>query len=97
LIAFSRMDGARAGSIEIAIAKAVSAATRLRPTAEEGRGEALPQLAIALAARLGVTGIPGGLPIVVEGQVIGGVGVSSGTPDEDVQVAQAGIEALLSG
>jgi glc operon protein GlcG len=96
LLAFSRMDGARIGSIEIAIAKAVSAATRLRPTAEEGAGDVLPQLRIALASKLGVTGIPGGLPIIVDGQVIGGVGVSSGTSEQDLQVGQAGIDALLA-
>jgi uncharacterized protein GlcG (DUF336 family) len=46
---------------------------------------------------MNVTAIGGGLPVVVEGQVIGAVGVSSGTSDEDTAVAQAGIDAFLAG
>jgi glc operon protein GlcG len=94
LLAFSRMDGARPGSIEIALTKARSAARRRRPTAEEAGGDLLGGMRLALAAQLQVTGIGGGLPIVIEGQTVGGVGVSSGTADEDVEVARAGLEAL---
>jgi uncharacterized protein GlcG (DUF336 family) len=96
LLAFSRMDGARPGSIEIALTKARSAARRRRPTAEEAGGDALAAVRLALAAQSNVTGIGGGLPIVVDGQTIGAVGVSSGTSDEDVEVASAGIAALLA-
>ncbi|MBD5633422.1 MAG: heme-binding protein [Candidatus Eremiobacteraeota bacterium] len=96
LLAFSRMDGARAGSIEIALTKARSAARRRRATAEEAGGDALNGVRMALAAQLTVTGLGGGLPILVDGQTIGGVGVSSGTSDEDIEVARAGIEALLA-
>ncbi|HMD02850.1 MAG TPA: heme-binding protein [Candidatus Baltobacteraceae bacterium] len=95
LLAFSRMDGARPGSIEIALTKARSAARRRRPTAEEAGGDALLSLRLGLASQLNVTGIGGGLPIVVGAQVVGAIGVSSGTSDEDVLVGQAGIEALL--
>jgi uncharacterized protein GlcG (DUF336 family) len=95
LVAFSRMDGARPASIEIAITKARSAARRRRPTAEEAGGDVLQSTRLALAAQLNVTGIGGGLPIVIDGQTIGGVGVSSGTVDEDTAVATAGLEALL--
>ena len=97
LLAFSRMDGARPGSVEIALTKARSAARRLRPTAEEGGGDLHQAVRLALAAQLNVTGIGGGLPITIEGQVVGGIGVSSGTSEDDVQVAQAGIDALLQG
>ena len=95
LLAFSRMDGARPGSIEIALTKARSAARRRRPTAEEGGGDAMTTVRIALASRLGVTGVGGGLPISLDDQVVGAVGVSSGTSEEDVMVARAGIAALL--
>ncbi len=97
LLAFSRMDDARPGSIEIAIVKARSAARRRRATAEEGGGDGFTHVRLALASHLNVTGIGGGLPVVVDGQVVGGVGVSSGTSDEDTVVAQAGIDALLHG
>ena len=93
LLAFGRSDGARVGSISIALTKAVSAATRKRPTGEEGGGDALTTVRLALAADT-LTGLGGGLPIVVDGQVAGGIGVSSGTIDEDLIVARAGLTAL---
>ena len=96
LLAFSRMDGARTGSIEIAITKAASAATRLRKTSEEGGGDPITGLRLTLAAQpAALTGLPGGLPILLDGKVIGGIGVSSGTSDQDTQVASAGIAAFL--
>jgi glc operon protein GlcG len=93
LLAFGRSDGARLASVAIAQTKAVSAATRRRPTAEEAGGDALTQIRLSLAGK-SITGIGGGLPIVVDGQVVGGIGVSSGTVDEDLQCARAGLAAL---
>jgi uncharacterized protein GlcG (DUF336 family) len=97
LLAFSRMDDARAASIEIAVTKARSAARRKRPTADEGGGDIPTVIRLALASHLNVTGIGGGLPIVLDGQTIGAIGVSSGTTEEDLMVAQAGIDAFLAG
>ncbi len=95
LLAFARMDAGRIASIEIALTKAVSAATRRRPTAEELAGDVAMGIRLALAAKNTVTNIGGGLPIVVDGQVIGAIGVSSGSVDEDQLVAKAGIAALV--
>ncbi|MGH7728296.1 MAG: GlcG/HbpS family heme-binding protein [Vulcanimicrobiaceae bacterium] len=95
LLAFSRMDGARPGSIPIALTKARSAARRRRPTGEEGGGDVLHGVRLALAGQLELTGIAGGLPIQLDGATIGAVGVSSGTSEQDLEVAQAGIDALL--
>lgn len=92
LLAFARMDEARIGSIEIALKKAISAATRKRATADEGGGE--PLLGIKLALASTIVQIGGGLPILVDGQTIGGIGVSSGTVPEDLAVAEAGLAAL---
>lgn len=97
LLAFSRMDGARIGSIPIALTKAVSAATRKRPTAQEAGGDVLGSIRLALAAGGDLTGIGGGLPILADGHVVGAIGVSSGTVDEDTAVAQAGIDAFGAG
>jgi uncharacterized protein GlcG (DUF336 family) len=97
LIAFSRMDGARPASIDIALTKARSAARRRRKTGDEAGGDVPASIRLALAANLGVTGIAGGLPVLVDGVVAGAVGVSSGTSDEDLIVAQAGIDALRAG
>jgi glc operon protein GlcG len=93
LLAFGRSDGARLGSIAIAQKKAVSAATRRRPTAEEGGGDPVLQIRLALANDA-ITGIGGGLPILVDGQVAGAIGVSSGTVEEDTVVARAGLAAI---
>jgi uncharacterized protein GlcG (DUF336 family) len=93
LLAFGRSDGARTGSISIALTKAVSAATRKRPTAEEGGGDPIMTIRLALAAEC-LTGIGGGLPILIDGHVVGAIGVSSGTVEEDVTVAKAGLAAL---
>lgn len=97
LLAFTRMDGARVASIAIATTKAVSAATRRRPTADELTEDPVHALRIAHASGSRVTAMKGGLPIVIDGQVVGGVGVSNGTGDQDLEVAQAGIDALLNG
>ena len=94
LLAFGRSDGARSASISIALTKAVSAATRKRATGDEGGGDMLATIRSALAAD-SVTGIGGGFPLLVGGEVVGAVGVSSGTIDEDVVVARAGVAALV--
>ena len=97
LVAFTRMDGARVASISISITKARSAATRRRPTEDELGDDPIHALRIAHASGSLVTAMKGGLPIVIDGQVVGGVGVSNGTGEQDLEVAKAGIEALLSG
>ena len=97
LLAFARMDGAKVSSVQVAITKATAAAMRRAPTgplpsAEEAN--LLLSLGLPLATGGRLTPIRGGVPIVVEGQVIGGVGVSAGTEDQDVQVAKAALAAL---
>ncbi len=91
LLAFVRMDGAKVLSQHTATQKAVTAATTRGAT-----GHAPDDLALklALASGLRVTNLKGGLPIVVDGHVVGAVGVGSGTGEQDVAVAEAGIAAL---
>ena len=91
LLAFTRMDGAKVLSIESAMRKAATAASSRAPT---GRivGELEFRLAHATSGRL--TNLKGGLPIVVDGVTIGGIGVGSQTGEEDLEVAKAGISAL---
>ncbi|MFL6699169.1 MAG: GlcG/HbpS family heme-binding protein [Vitreoscilla sp.] len=91
-LALERMDGAAPVSAYIATDKARTAALGRRPSAayeEMINGGRTAFLSAPLTAMLG-----GGVPIVVEGQVIGAVGVSGAKPDEDVQVASAGIASL---
>ncbi|MDB6177373.1 heme-binding protein [Paracoccus sp. Z330] len=96
LIAFRRMDGGKITSSTIAIDKAFTAAGAKKATHEYGAisqpGAPAYGIQSAIGGRLMVVG--GGLPVVMNGDVIGGIGVSSGTPDQDRQVAQAGIDAF---
>ena len=94
LMAFARMDGARVTSITIAQTKAVSAATRRRPTSDEAGGDPVLGIRLSLAAGGRFTNMGGGIPIVVEGQTIGAVGVSSGTSEEDMICGRAGLDAF---
>lgn len=96
LLAFARMDGAKLSSIEISLVKARAAAVRRAPTGPPA-GEQ-PNLAVALglavASPAQQTPVRGGVPLVVEGQVVGAVGVSAGTEEQDEDVARAGAAAL---
>ena len=100
-IALHRMTGARLTGVEIAIAKAFTAAGHRRAThkfnAPPG-GPALPgNEAFGIhAMHPGKFAIfVGGFPIEVEGEVVGGIGVSGGNGEQDTQVGEAGIAALL--
>jgi glc operon protein GlcG len=99
LLAFARMDGAKLSSVEIAIAKALSAALRRQPSGPARAGDQV-NLAVSLGLAIGSHGkqtpIRGGLPITVDGICIGAVGVSNGSEDQDLEVAQAGVRALES-
>lgn len=98
LVAFERMDGGKVTSTTIAIDKAYTAAAAKKATHEYGSasqpGSPAYGINSAIGGRLMVVG--GGLPVIVDGAVVGGIGVSSGTPAQDQQVAQAGIDHFLA-
>jgi len=101
LLAFARMDGARPASVDTAITKAVAAATMRKETGPVFRGSTQEDgsfnLAIehAAAANGGkLTILYGGIPIIVDGQVIGAIGVGGGTEQQDVSVGKAGAAEL---
>lgn len=97
LIAFERIDGGKVTSITIAIDKAFTAAAARKATHEYGEasqpGAPAYGIASAIGGRLMV--VAGGLPVTAGGAVVGGIGVSSGSPAQDRDVAQAGIDAFL--
>jgi len=98
LLAFARMDGAKLTSVEISINKAFTAAGTRKGTHEYAAIANAGGPAFGIHASHGgrFTVFGGGLPIVALGQTIGGVGCSSGSPEQDRDVAQAGIDALLA-
>jgi glc operon protein GlcG len=101
LLTFARMDGARPASGFTAMTKAVSAATFRQATGTlpaNGEPDMLLSLSLQNAAAAGggkITTLKGGVPIMVDNQVIGAVGVGGGTGEQDAEIAKAGIQALL--
>jgi len=89
-----RMDRARFGSIDVAKDKAHSAVGFRRPTTafEDALGQGGVNLRILKLP--GASPLEGGLPIVVDGKLIGGVGVSGVLATQDAQIGRAGIEHL---
>jgi uncharacterized protein GlcG (DUF336 family) len=98
LLAFIRMDRARVTSIDVAINKAFTAACARRATHEYAAvaGAGGPSFGIHVSNQGRFMIVGGGLPIFVNGVIAGGVGCSSGTPDQDRDVAAAGIDRLLA-
>jgi glc operon protein GlcG len=92
LVYFEKMDDTQIASVKIAIVKANAAATFRRPTRVFADG--INKGSAATATLPGVVGSPGGIPIVVGGKIVGAVGVSGVTGDQDEQCAKAGASAL---
>lgn len=93
LLAFARMDGAKFLSIESAIRKAATAASSRGPSGGI-QGELEFRLAHATSGRL--VNLKGGLPIIVDGITIGGIGVGSQTGEEDLEVAKCALRVIES-
>lgn len=94
LVYFERMEDVQAGSTQVAVAKARSAARFKRPTkafqdALAAGGEGLRILALD-----GAVPVEGGIPLVIGGKIVGAIGLSGGTSQQDGQCAQAGAGAL---
>ncbi|MGC1498055.1 MAG: heme-binding protein [Sulfitobacter sp.] len=96
LLAFLRMDGGKVPSITIAIDKGYTAAGTRKPTHDLAEASMPGNPVFGLTSTVGgrMVVIAGGLPVFVQDQVIGAIGVSSGTPAQDLAVAEAGIAAL---
>lgn len=93
LVYFEKMDDTQIASVGIAQANAKAAATYRRPTRVFADNIAKGGGGAALATLPGVIGSPGGVPIVVGGKMLGAVGVSGVTGDQDEQCAKAGASA----
>jgi glc operon protein GlcG len=92
LVYFQKMDGTQYGSINVALDKATSAALYRRPTSAFFAG--LKAGNLFLMQLRGANAVPGGFPLVVGGKLIGGIGCSGATGEQDSQVCMAGVNAL---
>src|SRR5256884_8487155 len=94
LILLERLDDTQVASVEVAIGKARTAAIFRRPSkvfedqVKNGR--------VAALALPGATALQGGIPIVFEGKVIGAIGVSGNTPQEDEDIAKIGAASAVA-
>lgn len=99
LLLLERMDGGRFHTVHSCTTKAVCAASNRRATTAKGAvGQDLDvthAIGLALAAGPGRwTAMEGGVPILVDGQCVGGVGVSGGDWETDLRIAKASVEAI---
>jgi glc operon protein GlcG len=92
LIAFHRMDDAPFSSIAVSQGKARTAARFRRPT--KALDSTVAAGRVQVMSLEGVVAVEGGVPIIVNGKVIGAVGASGGTSPQDAQVARAGVASL---
>lgn len=94
LLLLERLDDTQVASVEVGIGKARTAAIFRRPSkvfedqVRDGR--------VAALALPGATALQGGVPIVHEGKVIGAIGVSGNTPQEDEDIAKAGAASIAT-
>jgi uncharacterized protein GlcG (DUF336 family) len=89
-----RLDGAHLASAETAAGKARTAAMFRRPT--KGLEDSINKGRFAFLDAPNIVPLEGGVPVVVEGDVVGAVGVSGVQSSQDVQIAEAGIAALMA-
>jgi len=99
LVALERMDGGRFHTVQSSTTKAVCCASNKRPTSSHGaQGQALDVAhALGLALAAGPerwTAMEGGCPVIVDGECIGGVGVSGGDWATDERIAREAVESI---
>lgn len=93
LVLFHKMDGTQNGSIEVAIAKARTSALFRRPT--RAFADSLAAGRTAVLSLPNVVAIEGGVPIMVGGRVVGAIGVSGASSEQDGEIAAAALAAAL--
>jgi glc operon protein GlcG len=94
LVMFARHDNTQTASINVAQDKAVSAAMYRRPTKVMQDAVAAGGAGVRFLNLRGASVVDGGLPLYVDGKIVGAVGVSGVTSEQDAQIAKAGVDSL---
>jgi uncharacterized protein GlcG (DUF336 family) len=94
LVYFEKMDGTQTGSVQVSIDKARSAVLYRRPTKFFEDALAAGGAGLRFLALRGAVPVDGGFPLVVDGKIVGAIGMSGGTNTQDGQCALAGALAL---
>ncbi len=94
LVYFERMPDTQLGSVQIAIEKAKSAALFRRPTKSFQDTVAAGGAGLRILGLTGAVPVEGGIPLIVDGKLIGAIGASGGSSDQDGRTAQAGASTV---
>ena len=94
LIYYEKMDNTQLGSAEVAIDKARTAALFKRPTKAFQDALAAGGDGLRILTLKGVTAVEGGIPLVIDGKIVGAIGVSGATSAQDAQCAKAGADTV---
>ena len=94
LVYFEKMDGTQNGSVNVAIGKARSAARFKRPSKAFQDGVASGGAGLRLLGLEGAVPVEGGIPLVMDGKIVGAIGLSGATGEQDSQCAKVGADAL---
>jgi glc operon protein GlcG len=94
LVYFEKLDGTQAASVNIAVDKARSAARFKRPTKALQDALAAGGVGLRLLALEGAVPVDGGVPLLMDGKIVGAIGLSGGTSDQDGQCATAGAKTV---
>ena len=94
LVYFEKMDDTQVGSVDVAIAKARSAARFKRPTKAFQDALAAGGEGLRILALQGAVAAEGGVPILMDGKIVGAIGLSGGTGQQDGVAANAGVAAV---
>ena len=96
LVVFERMDNTQTASTLVAQDKAMSAAMFRRSTKVFQDAVAGGGVGLRILTLRGAIAVEGGLPLTIDGKIIGSIGVSGGSSEQDGVAAKAGVEALLA-
>jgi uncharacterized protein GlcG (DUF336 family) len=94
LVYFEKMDGTQTGSVNVSMEKARSAALFKRPTKVFQDAVAQGGVGLRMLGLPGAVPVDGGIPLIEGGKIIGAIGASGGTSDQDAQCAQAGANVV---